>query len=154
LNNIGQYEVWEECSPIENIKPLNCTWVFKTKKNELNEVVEYKSRLCVQGFAQIEGQDYSSTFAPTGKLTSFRMLIVFALKNKLKFEQVDVKSAFLNATLDETVLINPPQGVKTSSNKVLWLKKALYGLKQAPQAWYNTLSTWLFSVGFHRCEAV
>ena len=75
--------------------------------------------MCVQGFAQIEGQDYSSTFSPTGKLTSFRMLTVFALKNKLKFEQVDVKSAFLNATLDETVLINPPQGVKTSSGKVL-----------------------------------
>jgi hypothetical protein len=37
--------------------------------------------------------DYWETYAPTGKLVSIHMLIVFALKRDLAFHQIDIKSA-------------------------------------------------------------
>jgi hypothetical protein len=132
---------------------INCTWVLKIKKDSENEPIEYKARLCVQGFRRIEGQDYYTTFAPTGKLTSLRMLMCYALDNNLLFHQIDIKSAFLHAPLDEEIFLRPPPGVIVKENQVLKLKKAMYGLKQAPQAWHKALSQWLFSIGFHRCDA-
>jgi hypothetical protein len=49
-------------------------------------------------------------------------------------EQIDVKAAFLNGSLKETIYMEPPAGYNFG-NKVLLLKKALYGLKQAARAW-------------------
>jgi len=153
LNNMNDHEVWEVVEKKEDNKLLNCTWVFKIKKNSENEAMEYKARFCVQGFKQTEGLDYFTTFAPTGKLTSLRMLISFALDNNLKFHQIDIRSAFLNATLNAYILLNPPPGINVQKNQVLKLKKAMYGLKQAPQAWHQNFSTWLFSIGFRRTDA-
>ena len=70
LDNMNDHQVWEVVDKKENDKLLNCTWVFKIKKDSENAATEYKARLCVQGFKQTEGLDYFTTFAPTGKLTS------------------------------------------------------------------------------------
>jgi hypothetical protein len=67
----------------------------------------------------------------------------------LQFHQLDVKTAFLNADLDEEVFLLIPQGVMLDNKRqCLKLNKEIYGLKQAPLARYNRLSTWLVSVGF------
>ena len=65
---------------------------------------------------------------------------------------MDVKSTFLNGTLNEKIYIKQPEGfeVDTSINKVYLLEKALYGLKQAPRSWYNRLDEHLLSLGFER----
>jgi hypothetical protein len=109
----------------------------------------FKARLCAQGFSQVHGVDFSKTFAPTGRLNSLRALISYAAANGLEFHQLDVKTAFLNADLEEDVFLSIPQGINLDKKKqCLRLKKAIYGLKQAPLAWYNRLSKWLVSVGF------
>ncbi|RDX99344.1 hypothetical protein CR513_17611, partial [Mucuna pruriens] len=58
-----------------------------------------------------------------------------------KIFQLDVKSAFLNGYLEETVYVEQPIGfaIKGQEEKVLKLKKALYGLKQAPRAWNSRI---------------
>jgi hypothetical protein len=122
--------------------------VFK-KKDDQNANIVYKDRLCAQGFSQTKGVDYSKTFAPTGMLNSLRVLISHAASNSLDFQQLDVKTAFLNADLDEEVYFSIPQGfTHDKRQKCLKLNKAIYGLKQAPLAWFNWLSTWLRSAGF------
>ncbi|KAL0403441.1 UNVERIFIED_CONTAM: Retrovirus-related Pol polyprotein from transposon RE1 [Sesamum radiatum] len=66
---------------------------------------------------------------------------------------MDVKSVFLNGTLEEEVYVKQPEGFSVigHENKVLKLKKALYGLKQAPRAWYSRLDNYLQKNGFSRC---
>jgi hypothetical protein len=72
-----------------------------------------------------------------------------AASEGLDFQQLDVKTAFLNADLEEEVYLSIPQGVlEDKREKCLKLNKAIYGLKQAPLAWFNQLSNWLRSVGF------
>lgn len=77
-----------------------------------------------------------------------RALIAHAAANNLDFHLMDVKSAFLNAPLEESVYISVPQGVSLGEKSCLRLNKALYGLKQAPLAWYNRLTNWLGKMGF------
>jgi hypothetical protein len=153
VSNMYDHDVWAIVKKSGDQSRINCTWVFKVKKDQLNVPIKYKARLCAKGFQQTKGTDYGETFAPTGKIVSLRMLIVFALKNNLKFHQIDIKSAFLNSPLQEELYLNPPQGVDVPKDHVLKLKKAMYGLKQAPHAWHRTLSEWLYQVGFRQCDA-
>lgn len=123
-------------------------WVFRKKKDHTGKVIEYKARLCAQGFSQIPGIDYEQTFAPMGQLNSLRALISFAESKNLHFQQMDVKSAFLNAPLNKVVHLSVPRGMSLDCQGVcLRLNKAIYGLKQALLAWYNRLSNWLVNKG-------
>ncbi|MBW0490980.1 hypothetical protein O181_030695, partial [Austropuccinia psidii MF-1] len=107
-------------------------------RDEKQQTHEYKARLCAQGFSQTHGIDFSKTFEPTG----------------LRFEQLDIKSAFLNAPLEDEVYLSIPQVLDRDKKKVcLKLKKAIYGLRQAPLAWYRHLSTWLINWGFKVSKA-
>lgn len=66
---------------------------------------------------------------------------------------MDVKSAFLNGELQETVLVTQLEGfVKKEQERMVYkLAKALYGLRQAPMAWYVKLSHYLEALGFVKC---
>ncbi|PLW34182.1 hypothetical protein PCASD_13301 [Puccinia coronata f. sp. avenae] len=107
VSNMYNHDVWAIVKKSGEQNRINCTWVFKVKKDQLNVPIEYKACLCAKGFQQTKGTNYAKTFAPTGKMVSLRMLIVFALKNDLKFHQINIKSAFLNAPLQEELYFNP-----------------------------------------------
>ncbi|MBW0564805.1 hypothetical protein O181_104520 [Austropuccinia psidii MF-1] len=122
IQSMLNLEVWEEVQIKDNYKLIGTTW----------------------GFSQTQGRDYTKTFAPTGQLNSLRTPIAVAAERGLKFEQLDIKSAFLNAPIEEDVYIMILQGLDRDKRDVcLKLKKAIYGLKQEPLAWYRQLSTWL-----------
>ncbi|KAJ9544213.1 hypothetical protein OSB04_023920 [Centaurea solstitialis] len=127
-------------------------WVFRNKKDEQCVVVRNKARLVVQGYCQEEGIDYEETFAPVARLEAIQIFLAFAAHRGFKVFQMDVKSAFLNGKLKEEVYVKQPPGFENEKypNHVYFLNKALYGLKQGPRAWYERLSTFLTSNGFHR----
>ncbi|MBW0534710.1 hypothetical protein O181_074425, partial [Austropuccinia psidii MF-1] len=154
IQSMINLEVWEEVQIKDSYKLIGTTWVFKTKRNNSNQIIKHKARLCAQGFSQTQGRDYTKTFAPTARLNSLRTLIAVAAARGLKFEQLDIKSAFLNAPIEEDVYLMIPQGLdRDKRNVCLKLKKAIYGLKQAPLAWYRQLSTWLMKLGFKISKA-
>ena len=73
-------------------------------------------------------------------MEAIKIILAYTCSKRIKFYQMDVKSAFLNGELEE-VYIKQPEGFLLSEHGdfVCRLKKALYGLKQAPRAWYSRL---------------
>ncbi|MBW0495210.1 hypothetical protein O181_034925 [Austropuccinia psidii MF-1] len=125
LDNMKRLGVWSIEDKKANDHPITTTWVFKVKRDHNNKIIEHKARLCAQGFHQIEGLDYLNTFSPTGRISSLRVLISHAASQGFQFHQMDVKSAFLNAPLDEDLTLKIPDGLSEDSNsKVLRLHKA------------------------------
>ena len=72
------------------------------------------------------------------------MRVVLANAAMLDWEihQVDVKSAYLNTPLKETVYMKIPQGAMKpgQETKVCRLLKGLYGLKQAGHSWHQEMT--------------
>ncbi|KAJ0509557.1 putative RNA-directed DNA polymerase [Helianthus annuus] len=126
--------------------------VFKNKTDEMGIVVKNKARLVVQGFRQEEGIDYDETFAPVARIEAIRLFLAFVVNHNIKVYQMDIKCAFLYGKIQEEVYVCQPPGFEDPFNPdhVYKLNKALYGLKQAPRVWYETLSTFLLSIGFTR----
>ena len=71
---------------------------------------------------------------------------------KLKVNQMDVKSAYLNAPINKEIFVEQPLGyaINGKNNETLvWkLKKSLYGLKQSGRNWNETLNLHLSKLEF------
>ena len=129
--------------------------VPKGKKILLSKIVlkykeyerRFKARLVVLGFMQPD-EDAGETFAPVAKFTTFRLLMAIACALDLEISSSDVKTAFLNAILDEAIYIYPPRGMGYPPDTVWKLHKNLYGLKGAPRGWNLTLHAVMLELGF------
>lgn len=68
---------------------------------------------------------------------------------------MDVKTAFLNGSLDEEIYMQQPEGYidENKSHLVCKLMKSLYGLKQGPRQWNITIDNFLKTYGFHQLQS-
>lgn len=121
--------------------------------NAEGKIERYKARLVAKGYTQKYGVDYGDTFAPVVKINTIRILVLIVVNKYWQLRPFDVKSAFLNGTLDEEVYMDPPPGINYE-DKVRKLKKALYGLKQSPWSWFGLFSNFMKTVGvqIERCR--
>ncbi|RVW37313.1 Retrovirus-related Pol polyprotein from transposon TNT 1-94 [Vitis vinifera] len=99
----------------------------------------YKARLVAKGFTQKEGIDYKETFSPISSKDSFRIIMALEAHYDLELHQMDVKTAFLNGNIDETIYMVQPENFESNDSKqlVCRLKRLIYGLKQASRQWYR-----------------
>ena len=127
--------------------------MYKVTRDEHGAIVKHKARLIARGFVQREGIDFEEVFALVARMESVRLLLALAAAKDWHVHHLDVKSAFLNSELAETVFVIQPPGfaVKKAEHKVLHLRKALYGLRQALRAWNAKLDATLGELGFTRC---
>ena len=136
VDSLTKLGVWKTMACPPGVKPIKSRWVFKIKLDSMNQPVRYKARLVAKGFQQQYGIDYNETFAPVVKLKSIKMVLALAAAMDLELKQLDFDTAFLNATLNEDVYMELPDGVTNHPpGTVCKLIKALYGLKQAPHDW-------------------
>jgi len=114
------------------VKPNGSNWVYKTKHNP-DGSTRYKARLVIKGYKQT---DFGETYAPVGKLTTFRYLISLIGRYGWNMDHLDVVTAFLNPEIDDDdIYMTLPEGWPEGLNApkiVVRLRKALHGLKQAP----------------------
>ena len=61
-------------------------------------------------YTQKEGIDYEETFSPVAMLKSIRILLAIAASLDYKIWQMDVKTAFLNGSLEEDIYMQQPEG--------------------------------------------
>ena len=66
---------------------------------------------------------------------------------------MDIKTAFLNGSLDETIYMVQPEGFieKCQEKKACKLQKSIYGLKQASRSWSIKFDQSVKSFGFIQC---
>nr|GEU86069.1 zinc finger, CCHC-type [Tanacetum cinerariifolium] len=132
-----------------------CKWILKRKMKVDGSIDKYKARLVIQGFRQKNGIDFFDTYAPVARISTIRLLLALAAIHDLVIHQMDVKTAFLNADLDEEIYMKQPEGfvMPGHESKVCKLKKSLYGLKQAPKQWHQKFDDVVLSNGFSLNQA-
>lgn len=84
---------------------VGCKWVFKKKRGVDGSVQRCKARLVAKGYTQEYG-DYHEMFAPTLKYKSLRLMLALSISSNIIIEQLDVKTAFLNADIHEDIYID------------------------------------------------
>ncbi|KAH9111206.1 hypothetical protein AeMF1_014215 [Aphanomyces euteiches] len=145
--------VWRLSELPTGRKALKSKWIWKVKYLPNGEVERFKARLCIKGFLQIAGVDFTDTFAPVLRLESLRALCALVAILELETKQLDIKTAFLHGDLDEEIYMEQPDGYvrEGSESLVCRLQKSLYGLKQAPRQWHKKLHAFFLDLGFTQC---
>ena len=135
LETLGCWEVIEITDVPRGTNILRSKFVFDDKRDSDGKLLKFKARLVAMGFTQIEGVDYDDTFASVMTTKSFRtLLVIWNLDKKHTMEHWDIKQAFVNAPLSQTLYMHPVSGFGLDG-KILKLRKALYGTKQAAREW-------------------
>lgn len=130
---------WKMVERGSSMNVLPSKYVFKVENGKP------KVQLVAVGCRQIEGLDYSETYARVVSLTTIRTILGLSACWDFELEQMDVVSAFLNGDLEEEIYMEIPEGFRNDQNKteVCKLRKSLYGLKQSPRQWYAKMHDFL-----------
>jgi hypothetical protein len=118
--------VWKIVNIPTGADLLNTVWIFWRKFDKNGALTKYKVRLCAAGNFQVEGINYSETYAPTGCPTALCALLSKGALEGLLIHQMDVKNAFLNGSLDKTIYLRPPAGLFVPKGKCLLLVNSIY----------------------------
>jgi hypothetical protein len=103
----------------------------------------------VNGSRQIQGIDYTESFALVVQLSTIRMVNTLAAMHNLKGNQIDFTQAFPQAKLKEDIYLRFPVGFEHKNDKwALKLKRNLYGLVQASRKCFLKLSAIYERIGF------
>jgi hypothetical protein len=75
--------------------------------------------------------------------------------NNWELHSLDVKTAYLNGTIDEEIYMRQPPGYEVQGEEglVCRLRKGLYGLKQSGRAWNQEIKQKLISFDFKQSKA-
>ncbi|KAK2066291.1 hypothetical protein P8C59_000121 [Phyllachora maydis] len=111
-----------KCLLPSNYKLITCRNVLKVKKDAKNRPIKYKSRLVARGFIQVEGLDYTITYASTSIPPTWRILLAIGAVLDWEIEQADFIRAFLNSALREEIYMEIPKGLLdlAASNKAIY----------------------------------
>ncbi|KAG7557004.1 Zinc finger CCHC-type [Arabidopsis suecica] len=125
-------------------------WDFSEARESKECISKHKARLVAKGYVQRHGIDFEDVFALVARIETIRLLLSLAASSGWEIHHLDVKTAFLQGELKETVYVMQSEGfvVEGHENKVYKLNKALYGLRQAPRAWMNQV---LNELDFKKC---
>ena len=150
LKSLEENKTWTPVELPEGKHTIKTKWIFKIKRDSKNNPERFKARLVAKGYDQEQGIDFNETFAPVIKQQSLRLLLSIAVNENFHIHHIDISTAFLNGFIEESVYINPPEGLINNFKKtqVLKLNKALYGLKQASRSWNKMLVNFLTEIGF------
>jgi hypothetical protein len=148
-----------------NSKAVPTIWSFCRKRAPDWSIIKWKARLCPHGGKQIEGINFSETYAPVVTWSTTRLLLILSLITGMKSRQIDYIQAYTQAPVDCEVYMHIPAQLIVNNNTlefsstptpdnseiyVLLISKNLYGLHQAGNNWFDKLHDSLLSRGFRQ----
>jgi hypothetical protein len=110
IRSMSSNRVWDLETIPKGAKTVGCKWVYKIKYDSQGNIDKFKARLVTKGYTQRERIDYNETFSPVSCKDCFRIIMTLVAYYDLELYQMDVKTAFLNRDLEETVYIAQPKG--------------------------------------------
>jgi hypothetical protein len=78
IDSMGDNQVWNLVDPPDGVRPIECKWIYKKKKDMDGNVHVYKARLVAKSFRQVQGIDYDETFSSVAKLKSIQIILAIA----------------------------------------------------------------------------
>ncbi|GKA13696.1 retrovirus-related pol polyprotein from transposon TNT 1-94, partial [Tanacetum coccineum] len=142
LNQFKCLNVWELVERLVGRNIMAVKWLWKTKTDLENMVIQNKSCLVTKGYCQDEGINIEESFAPVARLKTVRIFVPYAAHKNFPIYQMDVKMTFLNGTLKEEIFVSQPKDFVDLDfpNHVYRLKKVVYGIKQGLRAWFELIA--------------
>jgi hypothetical protein len=134
-------------------KPFPLRWVFSLKQDAFGNVLRFKARLVGKGYLQVEGVDYDQTTSPVSDYITLRILLALSVILGLCITAMDIKTAYLNAYLDNVRFTEQPEYFHDGTDYVWLLEKALYGLKQAAKQWNDHITNKLLELDFKQLRS-
>jgi hypothetical protein len=94
----------------------------------------------------------TSTFSLPPPMSTIHMVLAMVAQRDWEIHQIDIKSAYLYASIQEEIYIHTPPGYLRDDQhgKVLKLKRSLPGLKLAGYEWAEELAGVFAKLGFSR----
>nr|GEX84013.1 ribonuclease H-like domain-containing protein [Tanacetum cinerariifolium]GEX87826.1 ribonuclease H-like domain-containing protein [Tanacetum cinerariifolium] len=83
-------------------------WLSRHKFHVDGTLSRYKARLVAKGSSQQLGVNFDETFSPVVNLATIRTVLSHVVSHKWPIHQLNVKNAFLNSDLSETVYMHQP----------------------------------------------
>ena len=114
LYEIGQLTklgTWDPVQLLAGKTLIPHSLVFKEKLSANGNINSWCVQLVAGGHRQTYGVNYDKTFAMAAKMPSICMVLGNATQQDWEIYQVDVKSMYLNAPLEEEVYMVPPAGL-------------------------------------------
>jgi hypothetical protein len=88
LDTMKEMHVYKLTALPAGCKAIGNRWVLEFKEDNKGGST-YKARLVAQGFSQIPGVDYGTTFAPVIKTASVRFITALACRNDWELDTFD-----------------------------------------------------------------
>ena len=94
-----------------NRQILGCRWVYKRKVNKHGVVVRHRARLVAEGLLQkpFDSLNPDETYSTVVHKDSLRLFLSVCAAENLRVYQADVKTAILQAPLEEKIYVRAPR---------------------------------------------
>ena len=87
-------DTWDVVEREDDMNIINSTWAFKCKRCPNGLIKKFKARFCACGDQQLEGIDFSETYAPMVQWTTIHLMFVLEILLGLKSMLGDITCAF------------------------------------------------------------
>lgn len=156
FDTLRKAHTWAECDKVpEDAEVIPSGMILRLKRDEDGKPARFEARLVARGNLQNDDAlSFSDLYAPVACIELVRLLLTISVAFGWTRHHLDIKGAFLYATLPEStkICLKLPfiKGVEEANGRIVRLRKSLYELRQAPQLWYQLLAKALQTVGFTR----
>ena len=152
IANLKRFKAFKLVPKPLNSRPLTTTWSYRIKIDADGNPTQFKSRLCIRGFQQVEHKDFdpNSIYTSLTQLKTVRFVLAMLLLLDLPITTADIVSAYLTAELDVPIITYQTQGFRSKKNPdhVMKFTRACYGARQSGAIFDGELRLVFNELGF------